>query len=45
MLLAKVSMNGTFCVFGPPLMALEDIKAFLIDGGKGEDCKIEIVEM
>ena len=45
MLMAKVFMNGTWCVFNPPISALDDIKDFLTDGSKGEDCRVEISEM
>jgi hypothetical protein len=38
-------MNGTWCVFNPPISAIDDVKDFLTDGGKGENCKIELVEM
>jgi len=44
-LIAKIFMNGTWCVFNPPISAIDDVKDFLTDGGKGENCKIELVEM
>jgi hypothetical protein len=45
MLVAKVHMNGNWCVFNPPVSALDDVRDFLTDSGKGEDCNIVICEM